>query len=701
MSDTHPPIPTSSRVARNPHPDRADRLRRFGAGLALALLLAWGFFSALAQPVRAAPVRRPLAVPATDIVISEFRTNGPSGGNDEFIELFNPTNNPTPVDISGWQIIGSNAAGVTEILATIPSIPQTLLSNGQHYLIVNSPGYSGTVPQDFAYTTAGIVDNGGIALTLADGITIVDQVGMSATSFYGEGTRLAPLGGNLNQSYERNYGGTFGSCDDNNDNSTDFFQITSSDPQNSSSSIISCADVYGTQTAQVPVTETAQAALTETAAAFTPATSTKTLTSTPRPSFRKIVINEVAWAGTNASGFHDWVELYNPNASAVDITGWTLFDASTGWAIPLSGTIPAGEYFLLANDPGIFTDVTVDQNDGRLIMIDTGNILRLFDLSQTLVDTANRNGGGWAAGSSSSLLKCTMERASESVPDEDIGWFTNNNIVRNGHDADNNPICGTPGEENWSYTVTATPRPTSTRTRTPTKTKTPTITRTPSRTRTPGPTHKPTITKTRTPAPLVISSVVINEFLTQPRSDWNGDGTLDGGDAFVEIKNLSTVAVNVTNWYLDDQNGDSTPYYIPDLTLQPGARAVFFTSQTRIVFSPAGDSVRLFKPGARSDDFAYGPIKVPNQTWCRLPDGANDSWTFGCQPTPGGANHLAESVVVNDIENQAAICISKTILPVVYQAECVPAGLELWSSLYWPSGYQLYIQRDEQLNVLE
>lgn len=43
------------------------------------------------------------------VVISEFRTRGPNGGNDEFVELFNVS--PVAVDISGWQVWGSNSTG--------------------------------------------------------------------------------------------------------------------------------------------------------------------------------------------------------------------------------------------------------------------------------------------------------------------------------------------------------------------------------------------------------------------------------------------------------------------------------------------------------------------------------------------------------------------------------------------------------------
>jgi len=70
----------------------------------------------------------------TSVVINEFRVRGPNGGNDEFIELFNPT--AAPVDISGWKIRGSNAAAGVGDRLTMP--PSTILGPGCYYLATNS-----------------------------------------------------------------------------------------------------------------------------------------------------------------------------------------------------------------------------------------------------------------------------------------------------------------------------------------------------------------------------------------------------------------------------------------------------------------------------------------------------------------------------------------------------------------------------------
>ena len=112
------------------------------------------------------------------VVINEFRTRGPLGGSDEFIELFNPT--ASSITIGGWKIQGSNNAGTTTVRATVPT--GTTLGAGCFYLIVNTgtAGYSGAVAGNLTYTS-GITDDGGVALVRGDN-SIADQVGMSAGS---------------------------------------------------------------------------------------------------------------------------------------------------------------------------------------------------------------------------------------------------------------------------------------------------------------------------------------------------------------------------------------------------------------------------------------------------------------------------------------------------------------------------------------
>ncbi|MBI5945014.1 MAG: lamin tail domain-containing protein [Chloroflexi bacterium] len=159
---------------------------------------------------------------ATSIVISEFRTTGPNGGSDEFIELYNPTN--SEIDLSGWKLKKSADCGAASATPLYTFLAGTSLASGQH-LLVKGSNFSGVF--DFSATLS-IADTGGIAVTNAADI-LVDAVGMCNTTEFVEGNSLNPLSGTANQSYERKDNG----CTDADNNSTDFiWNQTSSNPQN-------------------------------------------------------------------------------------------------------------------------------------------------------------------------------------------------------------------------------------------------------------------------------------------------------------------------------------------------------------------------------------------------------------------------------------------------------------------------------------
>lgn len=168
---------------------------------------------------------------ASDLEINQFRARGPAGGNDEFVELINAGS--TVLDVSGYQLNGSNASGTVGTRLTLPA--GTSIAPGCHLLLTNksSGGYSGSVAGDLTYST-GVTDTGGLAILDASG-TIVDQVGLSSGSPYQEGTPLASLGStNGDQSYIRSTNAA-GLPNDSGDNSADFVLLSPSAPQNSAS----------------------------------------------------------------------------------------------------------------------------------------------------------------------------------------------------------------------------------------------------------------------------------------------------------------------------------------------------------------------------------------------------------------------------------------------------------------------------------
>jgi len=99
---------------------------------------------------------------AGSLIISEFRVRGPSGANDEFIEIYNDNGADHTVAASS----GSGYAVAASDGTTRCSIPNgTVIPARGHYLCVNSGTYSlgGYATGDATYTTD-IPDNAGIAL---------------------------------------------------------------------------------------------------------------------------------------------------------------------------------------------------------------------------------------------------------------------------------------------------------------------------------------------------------------------------------------------------------------------------------------------------------------------------------------------------------------------------------------------------------
>jgi len=157
----------------------------------------------------------PGAVPNTgDILISEFRYNGPNGANDEFVEIYNNTNSAVIVADSGagtgWAVVSSDAPTTAKFVipdgTTIPARGHFLATNLVGYSLGEYPsGNNGvsatTATGDITFTTD-IPLNSGLALfrtSLAVGFVLaerLDAVGPAsvANTLFKEGTGLPDIG---------------------------------------------------------------------------------------------------------------------------------------------------------------------------------------------------------------------------------------------------------------------------------------------------------------------------------------------------------------------------------------------------------------------------------------------------------------------------------------------------------------------------
>ena len=175
----------------------------------------------------------PVVASPNGLVISELRFRGPSGANDEFVELKNTSTGP--VDISGYRLQGCAAtSGAASDRVAVPA--GTTLRPGQYYLFTNgsaSGGYSGTVAGDQTYAT-GFSDTAGSqsgARIVDAGGAPVDGVGLPASPCR-EGTGLGfPTASSPDTAFERKPVGV--NDQDTNDNAADFEGPKAGNPQNS------------------------------------------------------------------------------------------------------------------------------------------------------------------------------------------------------------------------------------------------------------------------------------------------------------------------------------------------------------------------------------------------------------------------------------------------------------------------------------
>jgi hypothetical protein len=199
--------------------------------------------------------------------------------------------------------------------------------------------------------------------------------------------------------------------------------------------------------------------------------------------------------------------------------------------------------------------------------------------------------------------------------------------------------------------------------------------------------------------------VVINEFLPHPHTDWNGDGTANTGDEYIELTNMGTEPVDLQNWKLDNGvGGSSNPYSLPEVTLLPRQIVHFFRTETSVALSDGGSTVRLLKPDGRTADiYTYPAVTAADRTWCRLPDGSG-AWAFACQPSPGKPNTPIQSGTPGPEptpeagagEDGGSACLTDPVPQPVRSAECNSPGTKMWGEA---GGGEIWLESRWKWNV--
>jgi len=249
-----------------------------------------------------------------------------------------------------------------------------------------------------------------------------------------------------------------------------------------------------------------------------------------------VLINEIAWMGTEISSTDEWIELFNKSDISVDVSGWLLKSRDGQPDIVLEGNIPAKEYFLLerTNDDSVPNKIANQIYVGSLG--NTGEYLELFDNENNLIDSIDMT-GAWLYGDNDS--KQTMERV------DDNNWQTSLNKG------------GTPGEINSLREDVSDNQ------------------------------EVPVEVVEVVPKDLLninykYADILINEIVSDPS---------DGDSEWVELFNNTSQNIDLTDWFIKEGSGAKT---ILEGSLLTGDYFVIETPKGNL--NNSGDEVLLFSP---------------------------------------------------------------------------------------------------------
>lgn len=389
-----------------------------------------------------------------------------------------------------------------------------------------------------------------------------------------------------------------------------------------------------------------------------------------------VLINEIMWDET------EYIELKNTTDEKIELSNWNLTrqqassTAKTIVTFADGDEIAAQGYFLIEKNDSA-SEFTANKTVSALTLVNTGELLVLTNNEGAVVDSANQL-GMWYAGENTDA-GVAMERTTSTDGTLASSWHTatttNGGRVGTPGGANSTPAVNTPPQavlqgpttgkvkeilsfnaedstdpENdeltfaWSFgegaAVTS-----SEATHAYAAPGTYTVRLTVSDGE-----HETETTRTITiTVPEYSSAIIINEILPNPVGS-------DTANEFIELRNTSDTAVDISGWQLDDAAGGSTPYTIPSGTTVPAnSIVVWYRSETKLALNNDADSARLLDPaGATKASATYAKALAEGYSY-NLPISAlagASNYAVSTTSTPGRANTITAPVSDDDEDEE-------------------------------------------------
>ncbi len=407
-----------------------------------------------------------------------------------------------------------------------------------------------------------------------------------------------------------------------------------------------------------------------------------------------LIINEIAWMGTENSANDEWIELKNNTSQTIDLKEWTLKAEDGAPEIHLQGTIAAQGYFLLERtDETTLPEISANQIYSGALN-NSGEKLFLFNPENKLIDSINCS-EGWTAGDNQT--KQTMERT-------ESNWQTSQNPggtpktnnspgIQETDEPETEPQLETSNDQNQSTTTPPIQEPDFTTSaesaslnQPPIAQAGPDITALTNQeipfdgTKSTDPnkdqlnffwnfgdgatdTQASTTHAYQHPGEYLAvlevddgqstnsdsikiniysDNLIISEFIPNPKGK-------DSENEWIEIYNKGNQVADLSNWQLDDIAQGSKPFTFSRHTLiTPKQFIVFQRTITKLALNNDEDQVRLIYPnGEIASEISYFADKKEGQSVAF--DGTNYFWTT--IPTPGTTNIISDQTTEKTAAN--------------------------------------------------
>lgn len=263
------------------------------------------------------------------LVISQIQITGGSGhSTDDFIEIFNPTNQA--FDLKGLRLVKRTASGTTD--TTLKSWTESILVPAYGFYLWANSAYTNLSPTADVTTTGSIAENNSIALRQgpADTGTIIDAVAWGTVS---NGlVETSAFAGTLTsgQAITRSTS-ALGSRTDTDNNSQDF-TLQNSNPHNSQSAV----ETPASQDQNNNNSQNNNNTNLNTNSNNEPPIVIYVAPPSNIPKAGDVVINELV--SDPVDGSEEWVEIYNRTSRVMELSDFVIKDGS-GAVTKLSGSL--------------------------------------------------------------------------------------------------------------------------------------------------------------------------------------------------------------------------------------------------------------------------------------------------------------------------------------------------------------------------